>query len=553
MIRKGILKMKKKYMSTVGLSALLLALFLPVFYFVIVYGANMNYNELHKIVTAVGNKALLLCVIIGACLLGVAFFFIRKIPYTRRSAAIFVACTFAFSVAFYIINSNVSKCIAFYGGWDCGMVANSARWIYEGGDLGYDDYYTIFSNNIPVTWVLYKLYSLASSMTDYPYNPEFIWIQYQCVLLTVAFLCSALTTLVISRNIGISVIALVFSGIFLGLSPWKIIPYTDGCSIVFPILLLFLYSLFRKSNRLWCAYTLWFLIMLTGCMGGIMKATCYVTLIAILLVDLYWTITDDTTILVKLKKTGCKFLLLIFAFFLASLWKQEMYRELDYHYDSAMESGWSNFMYDGLNEETTGACSDGGMELVRAYAGQPKELRVQKELEGIRQRMQERGFGGQLFFWLRKQVMSFNDGTFSWHQEGFFHAWDYPELTNSKWKAPLRSFYWLEGGHYILFTTLSQLLWFFVLVGIILEAFFLLDTGIEVLKKKRTADPADTDSLCLSAVMLVTFIGMFLFIMLFEGRARYLYNTVPVFAVMAVLGYCKLYRKFCIFFDSKRG
>lgn len=543
--------MKKKYMSAVGLSALLLALFLPVFYFVIFYGANLNYNEQHKIVTAMGNKTLLLYVAVGACLLAVVFFFIRKIPYTRRSAAIFVVLTFAFSVAFYIINVNISKSIAFYGGWDCGMVANSARWIYEGGELGYDDYYTIFSNNIPVTWVLYKLYSISASMTGYPYNPEFIWIQYQCVLLSVAVLCSALTALIISRNIGISAITLGFISLFLGLSPWKTVPYTDGCSIVFPILLLFLYSLFRKSKRRWCGCVLWFLIMLTGCLGGIMKATCYVTLIAIVAVDFYWMITDEVSIIVKLKKTGCKLLLLVLAFFLASLGKQEMYRELDYHYDSAMESGWSNFMYDGLNEETTGACSDGGLELVRAYAGQPKEVRVRKEMEGIRQRIQERGFSGTLFFWLRKQVMSFNDGTFSWHQEGFFHAWDYPELTNSKWKAPLRSFYWLEGENYILFTTVSQLLWFFVLVGMILEAYFLLSNGISALKNHELKDSTVSDSLCLSTVMVLTFIGMFLFIMLFEARARYLYNTIPVFAVMAVLGYCELYEKFCTFFDRR--
>ena len=96
-------------------------------------------------------------------------------------------------------------------------------------------------------------------------------------------------------------------------------------------------------------------------------------------------------------------------------------------------------------------------------------------------------------------------------------------------------------------------MWFFVLVGIILEALFLADMGMTARKKQETAEPADPDALCLSTVMIVIFIGMFLFIMLFEGRSRYLYNTVPVFCVMAVLGYCKLYQKFCVFFDKKRG
>lgn len=110
---------------------------------------------------------------------------------------------------FYMINVNISKCIAFYGGWDCGMVANSARWIFEGGELGYDDYYTIYSNNIPITWLLYKLYCFSSGMKAYPYNPEFIWIQFQCVMLSLAVLCSVLLVLRVSKNLGTSVITLI--------------------------------------------------------------------------------------------------------------------------------------------------------------------------------------------------------------------------------------------------------------------------------------------------------------------------------------------------------
>jgi hypothetical protein len=45
---------------------------------------------------------------------------------------------------------------------------------------------------------------------------------------------------------------------------------------------------------------------------------------------------------------------------------------------------------------------------------------------------------------------------------------------------------------------------------------------------------------------------MFLFVMLFEARARYLYNTIPVFSVMAVFGYYELYRKLFIFCDKRR-
>ena len=194
--------MKKKYIGTVFFSLLLLLLFLPVFFYVIYYGNNVDYNAMHKIVTVEGNRVLFLCAIVGAAVLGILYYFLRKLPTTPRTITVFTAVTVAVCVLFYMINVNISKCIAFYGGWDCGMVANSARWIFEGGELGYDDYYTIYSNNIPITWLLYKLYCFSSGMKEYPYNPEFIWIQFQCVMLSLAVLCSVLLVLRVSKNLG---------------------------------------------------------------------------------------------------------------------------------------------------------------------------------------------------------------------------------------------------------------------------------------------------------------------------------------------------------------
>ena len=56
--------MKKKCISTATLSVLLLVLFLPVFYYIVFYGTNVNYNEMHKIITVEGNKVLSLCAVI---------------------------------------------------------------------------------------------------------------------------------------------------------------------------------------------------------------------------------------------------------------------------------------------------------------------------------------------------------------------------------------------------------------------------------------------------------------------------------------------------------
>ena len=178
--------MKIRNISIVALASILLLLFLPVFYCILFYGSHMNYFEAYKLVTVGGNKVLFLAAVLGVALFSLLYLLLRKIPYNRHTAIGMVLSSFVICFLLYLANVNISKCIAFYSGWDCGMVANSARWIFEGGELGYGDYYTIFSNNVPITWLLYRLYSFSSNLPNYPYNPEFIWIQFQCVMFSAA-------------------------------------------------------------------------------------------------------------------------------------------------------------------------------------------------------------------------------------------------------------------------------------------------------------------------------------------------------------------------------
>ncbi|MBE5866910.1 MAG: hypothetical protein E7292_12030 [Lachnospiraceae bacterium] len=531
--------MKLKNISMAAFAAMLLMLFFPVFYHVIMYGNNMNYNPDHKIYALYGNRVMLALTLIGVLTFLIIIYFARKIPVNKYTVAGFVGIAFISVIWFYMANVQVSMCIPFYGGWDCGMVANSARWLYEGKDLGYDDYYYIFTNNVPITWLLHELYSFASEWKGYPYNPEFIWIQFQCAMHALTVFLTAMTVLLISKNVGLSGLVLIVNMILLGLSPWKVIPYTDAAPIAFPILTLFLYVVFLQMKSRW-KYLLWFMVCLVGMLGGIMKATCYVTLIAIVIVDCIWVMLQGQNAVARMKELAVRMAVLACGIALAVCCRNGMYSAIDYEYDYDMDIGWTGFLYDGLNEESTGACSKDGYDIVQNFAGQPREQREEFVLEGIKDRIAEKGFMGLLDFWLRKQVMTYNDGTFSWYQEGFFNAKPYENLTDSSLKEPLRDFYWLEGDNYLQFVTISHGVWLFVLVGILVEAGMVLLRALQALRKRTDAERDGSCELQISTVLILTFIGVFLFVMLFEGRARYLYTSVPVFATMAVTGFYKL-------------
>ena len=544
--KDGFLFMKLKYISIAAVMSVLLVLFFPVFWNVIFVGNDMNYNELHKIGTFYNNKILLMFAIAGVGIFLALYCLLRKIPfnhYTIVGVIIFSLCT---CILFYFINVKISKCIAFYGGWDCGMVANSARWIYEGGELGYDDYYTIYVNNVPITWILYKLYSISSELPNYPYNPEFIWIEFQCFMFAAAIFFSAMTVLIISKKVALTGMIVLVNTIFLGLSPWQIIPYTDASTIAIPVFTIFLYALFLKIKHK-IRYLLWLLMIIAGVLGGIIKATCYVPLIAILLVDLIWTLFDRSSIFQKLKELIYRIVLFLCGFLAASYCKFGMYQSLNYEYDYDMAMTWTNYLYNGLNELTTGACSGDGLIIVRSYAGYPRYIRVGFEKKYIKERLIAKGFKGLMDFWLRKQVMNFNDGTFSWFQEGGFNSWAYEDIIDSSWEEPLQDFYWEDGKNFPWFNTISQGIWIFVLLGVIAEAVQLLINAIVCLKK-RLDDVGDfSDALRIRTVGIVTFIGIFLFVMLFEGRARYLFNSIAVFSTMAAVSYCNLADKLLCF------
>lgn len=525
----------KKIISALS-AAFLLFLFLPVFFCTIVIGNNMDYNEEQKIETLVSNEILLMYVLLALAAFAALYFLLSRIPYRKKTMIGTVLFSFIACIVFYIVKVEISKCIAFYGGWDCGMVANSARWAYEGQDIGYRDYYLVYSNNIPITWLLYVLYGFSNSMANYTYNPEFIWIQFQCLMFAAAVFFSTMTILITSRKVAPAVLSLLTGIIFLGLCPWQIIPYTDASAIAVPVLTVFLYALFRRMKSK-IRYIVWLLLLFAGMLGGIMKATCYVTVIAVVAVELIRLVFGGERMAEKIRKLAFQAVLLCCSFVLASWCRNMMYKTLDYVPDYDREITWSNYFYNGLNELTTGACSGDGLIIVNSYAECSRQLRRSVELHYARDRIMEKGFGGLIYFWLRKQVMNFNDGTFSWFQEGYFNAWDYEEITDSSLKEPLRDFYWKEEASYPIFTTWSQGLWIFVLLGIIFEAVFAV-----VISFKPQDDMEKPDTFL---VEIVTFIGIFLFVMLFEGRARYLLTTVPVFITMAVRGYSELAYKIC--------
>ena len=93
----------------------------------------------------------------------------------------------------------------------------------------------------------------------------------------------------------------------------------------------------------------------------------------------------------------------------------------------------------------------------------------------------------------------------------------------------IRDSYYPDGSRYLYFTTFEQFIWLMILL-----------LGAAGLFSSFSHKHAKTLN-----ILWLTWIGLTVFELLFEVRARYLYTNVPLFCVLAAVGVENIRRLFC--------
>ena len=170
----------------------------------------------------------------------------------------------------------------------------------------------------------------------------------------------------------------------------------------------------------------------------------------------------------------------------------------------------------GLNTTTDGRYALDDVLYSMTFSNQIE--REEGNFKIIRERINKFTPSSFLDFLCRKTLENYGDGTFAWSEEGHFYD-EILEIKN-EWMSPfLRSYYYKSGGNYLKTSTFQQMIW----VGIIV---FML--GIGLLKKMRL----DSNL----AVQMLSIIGVTIFVMIFEARARYLYIFSPLYIILGTIG-----------------
>lgn len=406
----------------------------------------------------------------------------------------------------------------FISGWDAGSISETVFQEFSGEyDQIWKHYYSLYPNNIFIVWLYLNTVRVANWFGLQ--ELEFSLVILQCVLDVITIWLVWLITYDTSRSYRITWLAYGTAYLFVGISPWFIVAYSDATGIVFPVLILRLYQIAsRQKNRI-VGVLDWGLIGVTAIIGYCIKPQIIISLIAVTIMELLNVIGSEYI------KRGARLVARILACTAGILLALVIYHNciipsLHIDFQTGYEVGWQHFFMMGLNEQTDGVFAQEDSEYVFTIESSSERNTV--ELTEAKRRLNEMGIIRMIRHLNRKQLVNYGDGTFAWAVEGHSFEGD-PEWAQNKSSNVVRSLIKPDGENYQLFLSSKQLLWVMILV-------FQLGVAWKGIKCRRISDNPYI------GVMVLAVLGVTAFELLFEARARYLFCYSPIFVILSAVG-----------------
>ena len=459
------------------------------------------------------------CLLVG--LLGAAALFLLARVLTgrirRRSRRLM--CMGLISLALAALIFYCAAHYAFTAGWDPGTIYQNAYNIADHlGDLS-DDYYSRYPNNLLYTWALMWLYRLSWALGIEQEYFFVLGVQSFSYALTafLAYLCADWLTG--ERHPAVPLWCWLAALILICASPWVAVQYTDSAALLLVSLAVTVYLKACRGPR----RPLWAGIFVFLCVIGFhIKPQAVILLIAAALIHLF---TAGKQLFTRAFWHRAWAVLLACVIGLGAA--EGVYRTVrstsPFQLDEEAAFGATHFLMMGLNDKEMGVWNMADVEYSAKRA--TAEKRRAAELKRIGKRLEKLGPAGLLTQAVRKTLTNYSDGTFAWEQEGMFYNYDtYYFRGGSDWGFEhIPAFYISEDypdmvsySFSWLFRLIMQCAW----LAVLLLSVFSFARGVN--------RPA--------AVLQLAILGLTLFELIFEARARYLFSYVPVYILLAGIG-----------------
>lgn len=492
-------------------------LFLIIFSFVIInntFFSNLAYYC--KVTTDLSAKAVLLSAVVLITIIALSQALLKKLEIKLNQKKLFLVILLIFFVFQIVLLKNVF----FITGWDSNVILTDS---YLLRDLKIEQlnhyYYSVYPNNIFLTYIFATIMKLEKFLGIVEYSHTIFGLAVvQSVLCTItAYLLFHIiyhfkkSFMAAWFGFGMYVVLIFFSG-------WTGIVYSDSMGLIFPTLMIWLYQNRNTMHK----FIVWPSIALLGYWGYRIKPQIFIMFIAIVMISLInFILKPDKRKKVK-NNFGVITVVLVVLFVSSSTYKN-LPERMGYKINPNLETPIHHFLMMGFNEAKNGGYYVYDVKYTLSYYGE--EAKKEAIITRLSERLQQYGPKRVAKIMRKKALSIFNDGTFAWGFEGGFYREVFP--TDNPFSLFLRSFIYNGdyenevGNHYHITKTMQQITWISCLLLMIIEAI------------RSTKHDEEDDA---RSVMYLSLLGLFLFEMLFEARARYLYTYVPIFIIIGSMG-----------------
>ncbi len=425
--------------------------------------------------------------------------------------------------ALFIIISIFAYHYYFYTDWDVGFqIIPNAEVIACREYTKIDNYYfSLYPNNILLVFVFSIVIKLATILHIENWYMGLIILQ--CAIYgIVGWLIYRVADILFKDKCYVLLVWVLYLCLC-GFSPWVVIPYSDSVGLLFPVMILYLYLKYKQQSDLKARLKKIVILTIVAYIGYKIKPQIGIITIAIIIIsyleflDLWWKKEktrknkDPQKLLeLNLQTLGavCIGIVIVNAMLVGICYISHI------HVDKNLSFGATHFIMMGLNEDTKGVYNQDDVNFSASFT--TKEKRRNANFEAIGERLKTYGPKQTLELVRAKILTDYNDGSFAWGCEGKFFI-EYFSHGNTELRAIAESIYYPQGQFFNKFLSFVQMNWMSVLF---LSLFVFI-------KREKTN---------VIWIMMLSVIGLTLFEILFEARARYLFTYVPIYILLACLG-----------------
>lgn len=451
--------------------------------------------------TFVPYKVILFAIVLA----GLFFFLTRKLQATEFRTTLYrhrkkvVAATIGILFLFQLF---VFKNAATQIGFDCAWVVHFAESPLSSIA---EDYMLKYPNNLMLVLIFKVWGKLTNGWLFDEFWKSSIVLNIIFVDITIWIICGIVQKISPGKGMYTALFLAVLS---LGLSPYILVSYSD--TMVMPFLAGFLYAVIavrksvgKKKSFLYACLASFLIIM-----GYMVKPTTAIAAIAVVGI----AVVSGKAFEKITWKRAVAYLLCFVSGIVMIVGVNQI------KYSVAPKEVWENSAFPMSHFMMMGLGAGGySKEDVLFTASYPtKEEKRQATLQEIQNRLKTRWNDGTLgkHLWF-KSVYSFSDGTFYYGREGYFHHGE--EKASDGIRGMLQNFTYIESTFYQQwYSSYLQALWFLMCL---LMASYLIQSP-----KHKTLNEI--------SILQLSVLGLWIFLMLFECRGRYVFHFLPIFIIL---------------------